>query len=84
MRNEDGGASVGELLEAREQLVLGFRVERSGRFIEHHDASLTGNRLGDLDHLALRDTDSVDARRRIDTEAKPVEHIPTFGVRRLG
>ncbi len=54
MRDEDGGPLGGELLQPREQLVLGLRIERGGGLVEHQDLRVAheGARQGDLLPLA--------------------------------
>ena len=48
--------------------LLEFGVAKhGGRLVEHDDAGVARDRLGDLDHLALGDADRVDARAGIDT-----------------
>jgi hypothetical protein len=58
-----------------EQLLQFGVPQDGGRFIEHDDAGIARDRLGDLHHLALRDADCVDARARVDPEAEPSEHF---------
>ncbi len=54
---------------------LGLAIGQcGGRLVHHQDARVLRQRLGDLDHLLLRDAERVHRGARIDIEADHVEH----------
>ena len=54
-----------------------------GRLVHHQDARVLRQRLGDLDHLLLRDAERVHRGARVDIEADQVEHAARLGIEPL-
>ena len=53
VRDDEGGAAIAQLVDRQLDALLGFDVERAGRFVEHQDRRILEDRAGDGDALAL-------------------------------
>ena len=53
---------------------------RSGGFVHHEDACVLGQRLGDLDHLPLCDTELPGLRPRIERHTQRIQQNPSPGM----
>ncbi len=71
------GAEPGD--DAMQALGIAGR-EDGGRLVEDDDANLLGERLGDLDHLLVRDREVADRAPRVDVEPEPVEEVARAAV----
>src|SRR5262245_14204992 len=79
---DNGNALALELADQGEQalqLVLG---ERRARLVHDNDLALAASRFGDLNHLLLRDRETVDRRADVHPDAEPVDDLLRFPVHR--
>ena len=73
------GTVGGQLVEQRDHLVSGPRIEVPGRFVGEHDHRALGDRAGDRHTLALASRKLLRAMPQPVFEADPLERVPGGG-----
>jgi hypothetical protein len=72
---DDADAASGQFAHQLEQPLGLLTGQRGSRLVHDEDAHLSGQRLGDLDHLLLGDPQGADDPQGIDRRADPVQEF---------